>query len=206
MDLPLALLVLWLFHEYMKEPMAALLPEGARRRLALGSRRFSFWGPARLSLIVVSILIGVGTHLAWDAFTHRRYWLFRHWNYLNQTTHVPILGWIPHYKLFQQISTVGGGLIVLIWIIDWYRRTAPGNSIGTGYFSAKEKGALVVIVPIVALLGAAICTFVENGMAEGFHEVLIDMVVATISLLWLMMLIVSFVWKAREVRGKRVEA
>ena len=30
----------------------------------------SFWPPARLALIAVSILIGTGTHILWDSFTH----------------------------------------------------------------------------------------------------------------------------------------
>src|SRR6201994_3036071 len=38
LDLPLSLLVLWLFHRYAKEPLAACLPANARERLRLGPR------------------------------------------------------------------------------------------------------------------------------------------------------------------------
>ena len=31
-DLPLSLIVLWLFHAYMKQPLSMLLPTGIRRR------------------------------------------------------------------------------------------------------------------------------------------------------------------------------
>src|SRR5580658_6825516 len=52
-DLPVSLVVLWLFYAYQKQPLSMLLPEGIRRRLKRGNGNFSFGPRGRLALIVV---------------------------------------------------------------------------------------------------------------------------------------------------------
>ena len=48
-DLPLGLAVLWLFHRYAKEPLAACLPEGARERIASQPLRYLHRLPLHVS-------------------------------------------------------------------------------------------------------------------------------------------------------------
>src|SRR5436305_117206 len=62
LTLPVALLVLWAFHSFIKQPVAMLLPEALRRRLPNATDKFRFGGPARFLLIIVSILVGIATH------------------------------------------------------------------------------------------------------------------------------------------------
>ena len=46
LTLPVALLVLWLFHRYVKLPLATLLPDAIQRRLASHLDEFRFRGAA----------------------------------------------------------------------------------------------------------------------------------------------------------------
>jgi len=62
--------VLWLFHTFVKLPVARLLPDAIQRRLTCRLGEFGFGGAARFALIVGSILLGIATHLVWDSFTH----------------------------------------------------------------------------------------------------------------------------------------
>jgi hypothetical protein len=88
-DLPISLVVLWLFYAYQQQPFSMLLPIGIRRRLKPWNGNFSFRPPARLALIVVSILIGTATHILWDSFTHTFYWPYHHLSFLSNVVHVP---------------------------------------------------------------------------------------------------------------------
>jgi hypothetical protein len=75
LDLPLALVTLWLFHVYAKEPLYTWLPQSVRRRIRLGPASLPVGNLAGFTLVVFSILIGIATHILWDSFTHRNLWL-----------------------------------------------------------------------------------------------------------------------------------
>lgn len=125
-DLPLALAVLWLFHRYAKEPLAACLPEGTRERLHL--HPLSIGSVSRFAMILVSILAGIATHILWDSFTHPRYWLYAHWHFLSDTIRIPLFGDRPWFAVFQYVSSVLGLLVILLWWIQWQRKTPPHRS------------------------------------------------------------------------------
>src|ERR1039458_4698712 len=196
LDLPLSLVVLWLFHAYMREPIVALLPVPIQRRVVQGPSTFRFWGPARLTLIAGSILVGVGTHILWDSFTHSTFWLYRRWNLLSQTVRLPFVGTVHYYKLFQHCSTVAGIAVLLIWFLHWYSTTAPHQRLSPKPFSLAMKRGLVAFLALIAFSGALIRTFVAVGrpnsprIAETF---LGDAVVTTITLIWVAVLCLGIV-------------
>jgi len=102
-----------------------LLPHGVRRRIAVRAERFRFGGPARFLLIVVSALVGIATHLAWDSFTHFDTWPYHHVEWLRRATNLPILGLTAHFAILQLVSSAAGMLIVGAWVAHWYRVTTP---------------------------------------------------------------------------------
>ena len=129
--LPLALVTLWLFHAYVKAPFVALLPAGFRHRLAPYMGKFWFGGPGRFGLIVVSVLIGVLTHIAWDSFTHGNAWLVRYLPLLQTPIHLHRVRTVPLYKLLQHGSTLFGLTVLAVAVLAWYRRTdvsAPAST------------------------------------------------------------------------------
>ena len=50
----------------------------------LGPRSLSVKTLSRLGVIALAIQIGVITHVFWDSFTHRDYWLTKHWHFLSE--------------------------------------------------------------------------------------------------------------------------
>lgn len=206
LDLPLSLVVLWLFHAYLREPIVALLPDPIQRRLTDGPPAFRFWRPARLALIIASILVGVGTHILWDSFTHRTFWPFRHWALLSQSARVPILGTQQYYKLFQYGSSVAGIVALLIWLVYWYRTTTPFERPSVRTFSSGRKLVLVVSLSSIAFSGALIRAFAKLGTPNSLHAFglfLLDAVVTALSLIWLEVLVVGIVWSRRKELGQR---
>jgi hypothetical protein len=163
-DFPLSLVALWLFHTYVKQPFSMLLPKGIRARLKPRENAFSFWPPARLALIAISILIGTGTHILWDSLTHPFYWPYRHWSFLSKMVHVPIEGDVPMYKALQNGSSVFGMAVVAVWIWLWYRAAKPADlPIVEPYIRAQIR-VITIAAPAVALCGGILAAYISFGV------------------------------------------
>ncbi|HEV2278346.1 MAG TPA: DUF4184 family protein [Acidobacteriaceae bacterium] len=183
-DLPLALAVLWLFHRYAKEPLAACLPEGTRERLHL--RSLSIDSVSRLAMVILSILAGIATHILWDSFTHPRYWLYAHWHFLSETIRIPLFGDRPWFAIFQYVSSVLGLLVILLWWIQWYRNTPPHRSRSDQKELLTRDRVAVACAFVIALLAAAVRAVVygiPHGIS-GSQKFLTIVVVTALTAFW----------------------
>jgi len=149
-DLPASLIVLWLFHSFMKQPALIFLPDGVRRRLKAGA--YSFLPAGRLALIAISILIGSATHILWDAFTHSFYWPYRHWGFLRMNIELPIAGHLAMFNLLQYTTSAAGLLLVAAWVLHWYRTTDPVEHPIARPFRPAQRSALIETIPVVAIV------------------------------------------------------
>ncbi|GGR53712.1 hypothetical protein GCM10010197_20200 [Nocardioides luteus] len=71
---------------------------------------------ARAGWVLLSLLIGVATHLVWDSFTHGDGWVVLHVGLLRE----PLFGSLTWARALQHVSTVLG--LVLIGVHLWRRR------------------------------------------------------------------------------------
>src|SRR5215207_10670216 len=71
------------------------------------------------TVVLVSGVVGILTHLAWDSFTHDG-WLTDAWPALTA-----LAGPLPVYKWLQHASTVAGLMALGVWIAVWMRHTPP---------------------------------------------------------------------------------
>ena len=194
LDLPLALVVLWLFHRYAKEAFAACLPEGARERLHLGPRTLSINSFSRFALVVFSILVGIATHILWDSFTHPDYWLYYHWHFLRETVRLPLFGDRPWNGIFQYISSVLGLVIIVLWFVHWYRSTAPVHSQSDRRYLVRDRVALGSAFAIALI--AAVVRAVASGMPDGVHGLqrfMTDGAVTGITIFWIEVIIYGII-------------
>jgi hypothetical protein len=163
-DLPLSLVALWLFHTYVKQPFSVLLPKGIRARLKPKENAFSFWPPARLALIAVSILIGTGTHILWDSFTHPFYWPYRHWSFLSRMVHLPIEGDVQMYKALQFGSSVFGIVVLAVWVWLWYRDAKPVDLPIVEPYTWAQIRVITMVVPALAICGGMLRAYEDAGI------------------------------------------
>ena len=160
MDLPLAMAALWVYHAFIRQPLLLFLPDGIRRRLATGENAFR-WRPwKRFALTAISVLIGIATHLVWDAFTHGNSWICRHWAFLRSAVELPVAGQMQMCKLLEYASSVFGVAVLGVWIGHWYRTTPPSATPG-----ARPVAGWVAVVPVLATLGGALRAWLRNGVA-----------------------------------------
>jgi Domain of unknown function (DUF4184) len=154
--LPVAILVLWLFHAVVKRPATSLMPYGIRARLSPYLGEFRFGGPARFALILASLLLGIATHLFWDSFTHGNTWAYWRWEWLREPVYFPMHGVVAHHTVLQHLSTVIGIAIVVIWLVFWYRRTEPqGEPVGE-LLTRKRRVAIVAAITVIAFAAAMV--------------------------------------------------
>jgi len=186
LTLPLALAVFWLFHAYVKQAVAGLLPEAAQRRLTNHLQDFRFGGAGRFRLIVVSILLGIATHLLWDSFTHPNTWAYRHWPVLGQPVLAPVLGMVPAYKLLQHGSTMIGLGVLAIWLRACYRNSEPSGPALNNDVSGR-KIVIVSVMTTVAFVGAIVRGVIGVGIPRdgGAERRFVGLAVVTlIEVLW----------------------
>jgi hypothetical protein len=111
-DIPLGLLLTFIFHNFVRESLIDNLP------ILLKSRLYSFkqfdWNnylKKNWFVIIISILIGAISHLFWDSFTHAHGYFVEIIPML--TNKIDILGMqIPILKILQHSSTLLGGIII----------------------------------------------------------------------------------------------
>ena len=164
LDLPVALLMLWLFHTFLKQPMFLFLPSGMRRRLPTSVNPFPFWPIERLAWIVLSILTGASTHLLWDAFTHDDSWVYGKWTFLQGWVHLPVVGNMQMYNLLEYASSFVGALVIVIWICYWYRTAQPSDELVVQPLESACNRPVLAVLPLLALLGGALWSWHEHGI------------------------------------------
>jgi len=190
-DLPVGLVVLWLFHRFAREPLAACLPEGAQERLN-PSPPSPMNSLSRFAMTIFSILVGITAHILWDAFTHSRTWITDNVHFLNKIVRVPLFGFRPFHDILQYFSSALGIVVILIWCIHWYRNTSPLHSKPRGQTGDRIAIACSFLIAIIIGLVRAAASGVPHGVG-GSQRFMTDAAVTGITVLWIEIVIYGVV-------------
>lgn len=116
-NLPLVIIVSYIYHMILKKPIIDNLP--SPYCTYYGYMAHKEWGITSVRsffVFVYSALLGMFTHLLWDSFTHRDGIFVTRWDVLNQ--HLQIMNLeIPIYKILQHGSTFIGFMILFIYLL-----------------------------------------------------------------------------------------
>lgn len=138
-NVPVAFVLLVLFHVFAKWPLLSLLPINLQRRLFKHAQGFSFGPPKRLLLILLSLLVGSITHVILDSFTHSFGWVVEHFPVIR----IYIAG-MPLYRVLQELGTLIGIALLLYWFLRWYP-TAPQTDQLPPRFSSRFQTIFFVL-------------------------------------------------------------
>lgn len=185
LTLPMAVLVLWIFHTFVKKPVVRLMPKGLQSRLSKYVGPFRFFGFSRFCLIVFSILVGIATHVLWDSFTHPNTWLYDVWPHLRQPVTVPVLGILPLYKVLQHSSTVAGLFAIFLWLGIWYRSSNP-LPIGEPVPTTSRRITVITTVIALAVCGGIARAGWEHGLPSNtsIRGFVVDFVITAVASMW----------------------
>jgi hypothetical protein len=204
LSLPLALVVLWIFHTLLKVPLVQLFPDAVRLRLAPYMGPLRFGGPPRFALIAASALIGIATHIAWDAFTHPGTWPYRHIALLRGSLPVPFAGPVASVKILQLGSSAVGIVLLAVWLLLWYRRTAPSGGEAEATIPVWQRWLVIGCIAAAATLGGVIrgvAVMDLEGLAFYRQAVVADGVVTAIALSWWLLVVYAIVVSRRRTAG-----
>jgi len=145
-DLPLGLLLAFIFHNIVRNGLFDNLPTILKSRFST-FKQFDWNGHFRRNwfVVIISILIGAGSHILWDSFTHDH-------GYFVQT--IPTLqssidflgGEIPILKILQHGSTLLGGLAIAITIYKLPTNKTEKENVNLKYWIIFIGLSLTIIV------------------------------------------------------------
>ena len=169
-DLPLGIILAFIFHNIVRDSLFVNLPKFLKSRF-YNFMRFEWnnYFKNNWFIIIISILIGASSHLFWDSFTHDHGYFVRTIPQLTNSidffgNHVPVL------KIVQHSSSLIGGLTIVIAIL----RITPEKTIN-GNSNLKYWGILIFLsITIITfrlllgldykLLGHVIVTSISAGL------------------------------------------
>ena len=133
-DIPLALVVCFIYHLVVRNSLFDNLPSFLKDRVSV-YKRFD-WSKYFLKnwiIVFVSIIIGAASHIIWDGVTHNTMF------YVNQAdlSTMTKIGRInlAGYKFLQLASTLAGGLVVIYSIFSLRRTHQPKTKIDYRYWA-----------------------------------------------------------------------
>lgn len=126
-DLPLGILLTFLFHFLVRNALIGNLPNFLKSRFLI-VKDFDWIGYFKKNWIVVclSVLIGAFSHIFWDSFTHDTgYFVSRIPTLL---TKIKFLGLsVSIYKIIQHSSTAIGAIVILFSILKLPQQVMAGK-------------------------------------------------------------------------------
>jgi hypothetical protein len=155
---PATVVSYFVFERLLKRPLASLLPVGVAARL--GPLEVAPLTVSRLIAVAVCAFTGALTHVVWDSFTHGDGQVV----VAVPQLHVLVVQvgsyrlWL--YKLLQHASSVAGALLLIFWLVDWYRATPP---------TRPAPGAAIPLPAVVryGLLATALVLAISFGVTRG---------------------------------------
>ncbi len=169
-DLPLAILLTFVYHYIIRNPFISNSPVFLKRRL---SRYMDFkWAPYfknHFFTVIICLLAGIASHLFWDAFTHPHGDFVKMIPFLRESA--TLFGYhIPNDRILQYISTVVGGVIVFYAVMKIPRAADYAPSHHPVYYWFFVIGTGIVAANIRILLGLHYWEYVTvaTSAASGF--------------------------------------
>jgi len=144
-DLPLGILLAFIFHNVVRNSLFDNLPTILKSRL-LAFKHFDWnaYFKGSWHIITLSILIGAASHVFWDSFTHEHRYFVQKIPAL--ANNIAFFGkQIPTFTILQHLSTLIGGLAIAFAL---YRLPDDKNIVGQfniKYWSLLTSLSLTII-------------------------------------------------------------
>jgi Domain of unknown function (DUF4184) len=159
---PFTILAFFIYHAFIERPAVALLPNSFQRRIAIASYVPHNFLDA--SLILLSLALGIATHVLWDSFTHAFSWPWEHIALLRQEIYLPHMREMHGFELLQFISSLSGLLILGVWIVLW-RRNTPAKRYAVEGLPPGQRIAICLMIACIAMIGGAWRAYTMLGPA-----------------------------------------
>ena len=113
-DLPLGLLLIFIFHNVVRDVLIGYLPFSLNIRFS-SFEKFNWNKYFRHNIIVVliSLIVGIASHIFWDSFTHNGGYFFETIPFLDERVNI-LNHQVGSASILQYVSSIIGGMVMLI--------------------------------------------------------------------------------------------
>lgn len=205
--LPVGLIVLFVFHKLIKFPLLSLVPHNHQIRLYPIARQFRFFPLRRFISIVLSLIVGVMTHLIGDAFTHADGWFVEHIPLLSHPVLVLPQGTMRAYFVLQYTFSIIAVFLMLYWYLKWYYKAEPEKKVIPHRFHISRKIGIVISICTFALtagLTYGLMLAKGNGSVELAKSIISLSAIASVSGLMIALTSFGIMWHFFIPHHKRV--
>ncbi|MFD2939671.1 DUF4184 family protein [Flavobacterium notoginsengisoli] len=134
-DLPIALLFSFAFHNVIRNLLFQNLPSFISNRVSIFTHfNWNIYFRKNWHIIILSLLIGISSHIFWDAFTHQQGYFVNKINALKNTI-ILFEKEIPIWKIAQHASTLAGSIIIVLVFFKLPKNSTLKTSIDKLYWS-----------------------------------------------------------------------
>jgi hypothetical protein len=144
-DLPLGVLLAFIFHDVIRDGLIENLPLTLKSRfLPLTQVQWNSYFRKNWPVFIGSVLIGAFSHLFWDGWTHPNGIFVETFPALSGTFHgIPM----PVFKILQHASTLLGGFLIVFFVLRLPRdmTVRQGMSIGFWLLFCCFDAAIVIL-------------------------------------------------------------
>lgn len=179
MGIPTALILSFLYHNIVKQPLIKSLPGFLSQRLSVHENfQWNSQFKNHIINILLSIIIGIVSHLFWDSFTHYSGWFVQHHAILQMN--LIFAGYnIPLYKVLQHGGTIIGALVIIFFILSLNSGNTAYHLKISYWLITVAGGVLLLIIKYLfssspIFFAAYIVTFISGNMIalilQGFYH------------------------------------
>lgn len=145
-NLPVGILLAFLFHNFIRDTLYDNLPLTFRKRLeTFKTFNWNDYFKQSYFAVIISVLIGATSHLFWDSFTHIHGYSVQTFSTLRET--LKIAGHdIPFYKLLQHFSTLIGGLFIAFAFYNLTTSEVSKQKISLKYWTTVLTITILVVI------------------------------------------------------------
>lgn len=180
-DLPLSLLLAFIFHNLVRDSLFNNLPTFLKSRLSTFNQfDWNVYFKQNWLVVVISILVGATSHIVWDSFTHNHGYFVQTIPALQNS--VVVLGReIPFMKILQHSSTLLGGLVIAFAIYKMPTNKQEYKNINLKYWTVFIAITLIIIT--LRLTGGLEITQYGNIIVTTISAGLISMIITPLLLI-----------------------
>lgn len=166
-DLPLSILLAFLFHFFVRDALISYSPQPVKANFSqfVGLDWLS-WFRKYWYVYLYSALIGIFSHLLWDAFTHESGFFAQRIPFLLEESTV-FMWEMPNYMIGQLGGSLAGGALILIVLVFPKQSSYSSNAWKNMLTYWSMVVAIVLIVLIlrnIQSLGDFIAATISGGL------------------------------------------
>ncbi len=173
-DLPLGILLAFIFHIIVRNPLIENLPTILHSKCTnLITFDWNTYFKRNWFTVITSLLIGVFSHLFWDGFTHENGYFVVFLPVLRETI-VFLEMQIPLFKLVQHSSTLVGALILLLTIYKLPKVAPKAKKVDVTYW--KIGIGLTFLIVMIRGMNGLLFSDYGNLLVTGISAGIIGLI------------------------------